>query len=228
MEPFEAETPHGRLRMANVIGVIPGRRADVILIGGHYDTKLFADRRFVGANDGGSSAALLLELARQLARAPRDFTYWIVFFDGEEARESWTATDSLYGSRRLAADLARAGQLPRAVIVADMIGDRDLAIRREAFSTRGPRRPHLGGGRASRPPAALSVHRHAGGGRSRAVPPGRRPGRAPHRLRLSRPGTRRTTRSTRCRRRVCRSWARCCWRRCPPSSGGCWLPLRRP
>ncbi len=135
VESFEADTPHGRLRMANVIGVIPGRRADVILIGGHYDTKFFADRRFVGANDGGSSAALLLELARQLARSPRDFTYWIVFFDGEEARESWTATDSLYGSRRLAADLARAGQLPRAVIVADMIGDRDLNIRREAFST---------------------------------------------------------------------------------------------
>jgi len=135
VESFEADTPHGRLRMANVIGVISGRRADVILIGGHYDTKFFADRRFVGANDGGSSAALLLELARQLARGPRDFTCWIVFFDGEEARESWTATDSLYGSRRLAADLARAGQLPRAVIVADMIGDRDLNIRREAFST---------------------------------------------------------------------------------------------
>ena len=135
VDEFEANTPHGRLRMANVIGVIPGRRADVILIGGHYDTKFFADRRFVGANDGGSSSALLLELARQLARAPRDFTYWVVFFDGEEARESWTATDSLYGSRRLAADLARVGQLPRAVIVVDMIGDRNLNIRREAFST---------------------------------------------------------------------------------------------
>ena len=135
VEPFEAETPHGRLRMANVIGVIPGRRADVILIGGHYDTKFFADRRFVGANDGGSSAALLIELARHLADRPREFTYWIAFFDGEEARESWTATDSLYGSRRLAADLARAGRLPRAVIVVDMIGDRDLNIRREALST---------------------------------------------------------------------------------------------
>jgi Zn-dependent M28 family amino/carboxypeptidase len=135
VEPFEADTPHGRLRMANVVGVIAGRRADVILIGGHYDTKFFADRRFVGANDGGSSAGLLLELARHLARSPRDFTYWIVFFDGEEARESWTATDSLYGSRRLVAELARTGRLPRAVIVVDMIGDRDLNIRREAFST---------------------------------------------------------------------------------------------
>jgi glutaminyl-peptide cyclotransferase len=135
VEPFEALTPHGRLRMANVVAVIPGRRADVILIGGHYDTKWFSDRHFVGANDGGSSAAFLIELARQLARTPQDFTYWVVFFDGEEARQSWTATDSLYGSRRMAADLSRSRRLPRAVIVIDMIGDRDLNIRREVFST---------------------------------------------------------------------------------------------
>ena len=135
VEPFEAETPDGRLKMANVVGVIAGRRPDVILVGGHYDTKVFRDFRFVGANDGGSSAALLLELARALAGRAREYTYWVVFFDGEEARGAWTPTDSLYGSRRMAADLARRGQLPRAVIVADMIGDRDLNIRREASST---------------------------------------------------------------------------------------------
>jgi Zn-dependent M28 family amino/carboxypeptidase len=89
----------------------------------------------VGANDGGSSTAFLLELARTLAARPREYTYWIAFFDGEEARASWTSTDSLYGSRRMAADLARRNALPRAVIVADMIGDRDLNIRREAAST---------------------------------------------------------------------------------------------
>ena len=132
---FDADTPHGRLRMANVVAVLPGRRPDVILIAGHYDTKWFRDFRFVGANDGGSSAALLLELARRLAAPKREYTYWIVWLDGEEARGAWTATDSLYGSRRLADELRRAGRLPRAVIVADMIGDRDLAIRREAFST---------------------------------------------------------------------------------------------
>jgi Zn-dependent M28 family amino/carboxypeptidase len=121
--------------MANVVAVVPGRRADVILVGGHYDTKWFSDRRFVGANDGGSSSGLLIELARQLARTLPEFTYWIVFFDGEEARESWTATDSLYGSRRMAAELSRSQRLPRAVIVVDMIGDRNLNIRREAFSS---------------------------------------------------------------------------------------------
>jgi hypothetical protein len=135
VEPFEATTPHGRLRMANVIGVLPGLRPDVILLGGHYDTKWFSDFRFVGANDGGSSAGLLLELARVLARAERLFTYWVVFFDGEEARGTWSAEDSLYGSRRLAEELRRTGRLPRAVIVVDMVGDRDLTLRREALST---------------------------------------------------------------------------------------------
>jgi glutaminyl-peptide cyclotransferase len=136
LEAFDAETPHGRLPMANVVAVLPGRRPDVILIGGHYDTKWFRELTFVGANDGGSSTALLIELARRLRDRPRDYTYWIVWFDGEEARETWTAVDSLYGSRRMAAELGRSRRLPRAVIVADMIGDRDLAIRREGASTR--------------------------------------------------------------------------------------------
>jgi len=135
VEPFDAVTPHGRLPMANVVAVIPGRRPDVILIAGHYDTKWFRDIAFVGANDGGSSAALLIELARRLRERPREYTYWVAWFDGEEARENWTATDSLYGSRRMAGELGKSRRLPSAVIVADMIGDRDLGIRREAGST---------------------------------------------------------------------------------------------
>jgi glutaminyl-peptide cyclotransferase len=135
VEPFDADTPHGRLPMANIVAVIPGRRPDVILIAGHYDTKWFREFKFVGANDGGSSAALLIELARRLRERPREYTYWIAWFDGEEARESWTPLDSLYGSRRMASDLEKARRLPRALIVADMIGDRDLGIRREAAST---------------------------------------------------------------------------------------------
>jgi Zn-dependent M28 family amino/carboxypeptidase len=132
---FETDMPHGRQRLANVIAMLPGRRSDVILLGGHYDTKYFKEFRFVGANDGGSSAGLLLELTRRLAAAPREFTYWLVWFDGEEARVSWTATDSLYGSRRLAGELTQAGRLPRAMILVDMIGDRDLGILRDTYST---------------------------------------------------------------------------------------------
>jgi len=136
VQAFTAETPHGRLVMANVIGVLPGRRPDVIVVGGHYDTKWFPNFAFVGANDGGSSAGFLLELARALkADGPREYTYWITFFDGEEARVTWTATDSLYGSRHMVAELTRTRTLPRAMLLVDMIGDRDLALRREAYST---------------------------------------------------------------------------------------------
>jgi len=134
---FEARTPDGPITMANVIAVLPGRRSDLIVLGGHYDTKLFTDFRFVGANDGGSSAGLLLELARRLAGRRREFTYWVVFFDGEEARRDWSATDGIYGSRQLAAELRRSGEIRRlrSVIVVDMIGDANLDIRRESYST---------------------------------------------------------------------------------------------
>ncbi len=137
VSPFDARTPEGLVKMSNIIAVIPGKRPDVILLGGHYDTKFFADFRFVGANDGGSSGALLIELARQLARTRPEFTYWVVFFDGEEARVSWSPTDSLYGSRYLVAELRGTDELKRvrSVIVVDMIGDRQLGIRRERNST---------------------------------------------------------------------------------------------
>ncbi len=136
-QPFTAETPDGPIPMVNVIGELPGRRPEVILIGGHYDTKFFPNFAFVGANDGGSSSGLLLGLARALGRRPREFTYWIVFFDGEEARREWSETDGIYGSRHLAASLQRDGRAKqiRAVVVVDMIGDRRLDIRRDPAST---------------------------------------------------------------------------------------------
>jgi len=135
VQGFEATTPHGPMRMANIIARLPGRRPDVVVLAGHYDTKLFNSFRFVGANDGGSSAGLLIELARRLVKAPREYTVWVVWFDGEEARDAWTSTDSLYGSRHLAVELERTGRLPRALVLMDMIGDRDLNIRRDTYST---------------------------------------------------------------------------------------------
>ena len=63
------DTPAGKVPMVNLIATIPGARKDRIVIAGHYDTKRFAQFRFVGASDGGSSAAFVLELARVLKRA---------------------------------------------------------------------------------------------------------------------------------------------------------------
>lgn len=136
-QPFVADTPDGKIPMVNLVGVIRGRRQDVILLGSHYDTKYFPQFRFVGANDSGSSTGVLLELGRVLAARPREYTYWLAFFDGEEARQEWSATDGIYGSRAMVARLRRNGRIRRikAAIILDMIGDRRLDIRWEQSAT---------------------------------------------------------------------------------------------
>jgi Zn-dependent M28 family amino/carboxypeptidase len=136
-DPFEAATPLGPVRMANVAATLPGARADRLVIAGHYDTKLFPQAYFVGANDGGSSTAFLLELARVLRARPNPLTIELLFLDGEEAVIAWTGNDHTYGSRHYVDAARRSGSLAsiRALILVDMIGDRDLAIRRESQST---------------------------------------------------------------------------------------------
>jgi Zn-dependent M28 family amino/carboxypeptidase len=136
-QPFDADTPIGRIRMANVSVTIPGARKERLIIAGHYDTKLFREFRFVGANDGGSSAAFLLELARVLKARMNAFSIELVFFDGEEAVIEWTLTDHTYGSRHYVASARHSGTLAgiKAMILVDMIADRQLQIRREEAST---------------------------------------------------------------------------------------------
>lgn len=139
-DDFTAQTPLGPRSMTNIIGQLPGRSEGVILIASHYDTKLFDDFPFVGANDGGSSTGVLLEIARVLAHRPVEDrpTVWFVFFDGEEALVRWSTNDSKYGSRHLAKKWHAAGVLGRvrALILLDMIGDKELDIKRDALSTR--------------------------------------------------------------------------------------------
>jgi glutaminyl-peptide cyclotransferase len=137
-QAFEAQTPFGVVRMANVIARIPGTRPERIVITGHFDTKLFRQFRFVGANDGGSSAAMLLELARVLKARKNPFTIDLVFFDGEEAvLPEWGDTDHTYGSRHYVDAAKRDGSIStiKAMILFDMVGDRNLTIRKETKST---------------------------------------------------------------------------------------------
>jgi len=105
----------------------------------HFDTKLSSER-FVGANDGGSGTAVLLELARVLAAAgPRSLTYRFLFLDGEEALNwTWKDPDNTYGARHHAAGLKASGlsERVRACVLLDMVGDADLGILREAYSDR--------------------------------------------------------------------------------------------
>ena len=70
-DAFAAKTPNGEVAMKNIIAKFPGKSGRAIVITGHFDTKYFPGRKFVGANDGGSSTGLLLELARALAHQPR-------------------------------------------------------------------------------------------------------------------------------------------------------------
>ena len=137
-QPFTGQTPLGPVEMVNLIVRLPGKRPDRLLITGHYDTKLFKSDRFVGASDGGSSAAFLIELARVLKDRPRELTYELVWFDGEEAVVEWNKdTDSTYGSRYYVEAAQKAGAVKtlRAMVLIDMIGDRDLQIRRDSNST---------------------------------------------------------------------------------------------
>jgi glutaminyl-peptide cyclotransferase len=137
-QAFDAQTPFGVVRMANVIARIPGARPERILLTGHFDTKLYRQFRFVGANDGGSSAAMLLELARVLKARKNAYTIEFVFFDGEEAvLPEWGGTDHTYGSRHYVEAAKHDGSIAsiKAMILFDMIGDRNLTIRQETKST---------------------------------------------------------------------------------------------
>jgi hypothetical protein len=135
---FIAKTPLGEVSMANVIATIPGRRADRLVLASHYDTKLYREFRFVGANDGASSTAALLELGRVLKGRQNDLTIELLFLDGEEARmPEWQGNDNTYGSRHYVQTAQKDGSLKslRALVLLDMIGDRDLVIRRDSNST---------------------------------------------------------------------------------------------
>jgi glutaminyl-peptide cyclotransferase len=137
LDEFDARTPRGFRHMVNIRATRAGAKPSLIAITGHYDTKLFDNVRFIGASDGGSSAAWLLEFARSTTGLKLQNTLEFVFFDGEEAVVEWTDDDSVYGSRH---DVDRRyrdrslGDL-KALILVDMIGDKDLNIRKESQST---------------------------------------------------------------------------------------------
>jgi len=161
-QAWDEDTPIGRVHMVNLVATIPsarppGARADRgpqrgsraggpdrIVISGHYDTKLFRDSRFVGANDGGSSAAVLLEMARVLKARRNALTLELLFLDGEEAFcLNWDecgrpgAPDNTYGSRHYVTAGKRGGTLAgiKAHILVDMVADRDLRLKRDLNST---------------------------------------------------------------------------------------------
>ena len=138
-DTFVANTPIGPITLHNFIVRFPGKKNGVIVLGTHYETNYpLRNISFVGANDGAATTGLLMAIADQLRGKPLDgYSVWLVFFDGEEAIQHWSASDSTYGSRHLAAKWGGDGTLGRikAFMLADMIGDKDLDIQRESRST---------------------------------------------------------------------------------------------
>jgi Zn-dependent M28 family amino/carboxypeptidase len=134
-QPFRASTAIGSVAMTNIIAKIRGADEGVLMFATHYDTLRMQD--FVGADDGGSSTGVMLELARRLCQRRNALNVWILFFDGEEAFQQWSATDGTYGSRELAARLALSGEIKRikAMVLADLVGSRSLRLPRESNST---------------------------------------------------------------------------------------------
>lgn len=137
-DSFSADTPAGRLPMKNIVAKIPGEKPGIILLGTHYDTKRLEN--FVGADDGGSSTGVMLEIARVLCGQKKAGKYavWIAFFDGEEAvNREWVDPDNRYGSRQMAAKMATGGELKnvRAFILADLVGGKNPHFMRDGEST---------------------------------------------------------------------------------------------
>ncbi len=149
-DEFTAQTAAGPFPVKNIIGKIQGKKDGIIVIAGHYETNLptstelkNAKGPFVGANDGGSTTGLMLDIAETLhkqkgsASAIGGYSVWLVFTDAEEATVAWTDADSVYGSKHLAQQWQQDGtnRKVKALLLLDMIGDKDLDIQRDENST---------------------------------------------------------------------------------------------
>ncbi len=138
-DKFTAQTPVGKFPMNNIIAKFPGKKDGIIVVAGHYDTLYSQPKNFVGANDGGSSTALLLALADQFRGKQLDgYSIWLLWTDGEEAFVTWVPDkDSDYGSRQLARKWQQDGTAKKVkgFILVDMIGDADLDILKDLNST---------------------------------------------------------------------------------------------
>lgn len=139
-DAFVAETSAGKMPMRNLIARFPGSKDCIIVLASHYETNYWLrNTSFVGANDGAATSALLLAIADQLrGKKLEGCSIWLAFLDGEESiTKQWNTADALWGSRHLAEKWRQDGtsKKVKAFLLADMIGDADLDIQRDANST---------------------------------------------------------------------------------------------
>ncbi len=139
-DSFDIHPTEGTFPVRNIIAKFPGTRDGVIVIASHYDTNWpLRNTSYIGANDGASSSALLLEIANQLrGKNLEGYSIWLLWDDAEESMKlPWDDPESLYGVRHLADKWQADGTLKRikAFMLEDMIGDADLNIEHETNST---------------------------------------------------------------------------------------------
>ena len=139
-DDFEVTPSEGRFPIHNIIAKFSGSKDGIIVIASHYDTNWpLRNIAYVGANDGASSSALLLEIANQIRGKKLDgYSVWLLWDDGEESMKlPWDDPESLYGVRHLAQKWQSDGTLKmvKAFVLEDMIGDADLNIERDTGST---------------------------------------------------------------------------------------------
>jgi len=139
-DSFVAETSIGKIPMRNIVAKFPGAKDGIIVVASHYETNYWLkDTKFVGANDGACTSALLLGIADQLrGKKLEGYSVWLSFLDGEESmKRQWSNDDALWGSRHLAQKWQADGTSKKikAFLLADMIGDEDLNITRASNGT---------------------------------------------------------------------------------------------
>jgi len=141
-DAFTQPTPVGKFPIRNIIAKYPGKQPGIVVFASHYETNSWLSAAYVGANDGGSSTALLLEYANllrgRLKNGPLDgYSVWLVFTDGEEAMQREWSSDSLYGSKHLAQKWQQDGtsKQVKALLLADMLGDSDLNVEQDQNSS---------------------------------------------------------------------------------------------
>jgi len=141
-DAFTQKTPVGPFPVRNIIAKYPGKKRGIVAFASHYETNSWLPKQYVGANDGGSSTALLLEfsnlLRERVKNGPMDgYSVWLVFTDGEEAMQREWSSDSLYGTKHLAQKWQQDGTAKqvKAFLLADMLGDADLNIDQDANSS---------------------------------------------------------------------------------------------
>jgi glutaminyl-peptide cyclotransferase len=147
-QDFSARTPRGEIKMANIVATLEGSNLakrdsthmpPIIVLGTHYDTKIIKGINFVGANDGGSGAGVLIELAKDLKARLINARLYMVFFDGEESIEERSPDDWFYGSKNFVNYLKQAKEIPsvKAMILLDMVGDKDFMANWDLYSNEG-------------------------------------------------------------------------------------------